>query len=57
LPGQIEYTMKPKTNKTAITYALRRILVPVDFSDPSRQALSVAERVVQLAPCPVLVVR
>lgn len=49
--------MKPKTNKTANTYAVRRILVPVDFSDPSRQALSAAERVVQLAPCPVLVVR
>ena len=91
--------MKPKTNITATRSAPRRILVPVDFSYPSRQALSaavalaqrfgsrlavaqvtwnadfvvldthgrtgwkrgvmgrLAERVLQIAPCPVLVAR
>lgn len=36
---------------------LKRILCPVDFSEPSYRALKVAEKVVRLAPCPVLSVR
>jgi hypothetical protein len=37
---------------------LKKVLVPIDFSEPSLKALgSTTERVVQHAHCPVLVVR